>query len=186
MKTYQSLFLVLSVLLSSCVAAVLAGTAGSLVVYDRRSMTTIESDARIFHVVHTKIVQDPRFRDSKIDVSSFNQSVLLTGQTSSAELKTLAANITQQTPHVIRVFNEVTIQPPISLQQMTKDTWITSQIRTNMLTKKGLESGSIRIVTNNSEVFLMGLVTQEQAASAVDVARAVNGVSKVVKVFRYI
>ena len=55
-----------------------------------------------------------------------------------------------------------------------------------MLTKKGLESGSIRVVTENGVVYLMGIVTAEQASLSVDVARRVNGVSKVVKIFQYI
>jgi osmotically-inducible protein OsmY len=55
-----------------------------------------------------------------------------------------------------------------------------------MLTKKGLESGSIRVVTENSVVYLMGIVSNEQAATAVAVARQIEGVKKVVKVFQYI
>jgi len=55
-----------------------------------------------------------------------------------------------------------------------------------MLTTKGLESGSIRVVTENTVVYLMGIATHEQANLAVNVARKINGVSKVVKVFRYI
>ena len=55
-----------------------------------------------------------------------------------------------------------------------------------MLSEKGLESGSLRVITENSVVYLMGIVTPEQANLAVNVARHVNGVRKVVKVFQYI
>ena len=55
-----------------------------------------------------------------------------------------------------------------------------------MLAKKGLESGSIRIVTEDEVVYLMGIVNEQQAALAVDVARRVNGVNKVVKIFQYV
>ena len=55
-----------------------------------------------------------------------------------------------------------------------------------MLTKKGLESGAIRIVTENGVVYLMGDVSHPQADLAVNVARQVPGVQKVVKVFQYI
>ena len=54
-----------------------------------------------------------------------------------------------------------------------------------MLTRKGLESGSIRIVTENGVVYLMGVVSREQANLAVDVARHVRGVARVIKVFKY-
>lgn len=173
-------------LLTGCVAAVVAGAATGLVVYDRRAVTMIERDARIFHLVHTAIVSDPRFRDSHIVVSSFNQVVLLAGETPIASLRATAEKIAQHTPAVRRVYNEITVDQPSLLTQRSKDTWITGEVRTHLLTKKGLESGSIRVLTENEVVFLMGIVTEEQANLAVNVARQVNGVRKVVKVFQYI
>ncbi|TAL59202.1 MAG: BON domain-containing protein [Legionella sp.] len=174
-----------STILTSCVVAVVAGAAAGMV-YDRRSVTTMEADARLFHVIHKSIVTDPKFRDSHILVTSFNRVVLLVGQTPTASLRVMAEKMARATPGVRRVYDEVTIANPIPLTARTKDSWITGQVRSNMLTKKGLESGSIRIVTENGVVYLMGIVTNEQAALAVDVARRVNGVSKVVKIFQYI
>ncbi len=176
--------LLISALLTSCVAAVVAGAAVGMV-YDKRSVATMEADARIFHVVHTKIVSDPQFRSSRILVSSFNQVVLLVGQTPSASLRVVAERVAQNTPGVRRVYDEISVDNPLPVAQRTKDSWITSQVRSNMLTKKGLESGSIRIVTENGVVYLMGIVYPEQGALAVDVARRINGVKKVVKIFQY-
>lgn len=177
--------LLASLILTGCVAAVVAGAAAGMV-YDRRSVKTMEADVRLFHVVHKAIVTNPQFRDSRILVSSFNRVVLLVGQTPVSSLREVAEKMAQSAPGVVRVYDEVTIGNPISLTQRTNDSWITSQIRSNMLTKKGLESGSIRVVTENAAVYLMGIVSQEQAALAVDVARRVKGVNKVVKIFQYI
>ena len=181
-------FLLLFILfiLSGCVAAVIAGAAGGLVVYDKRSFSMIEKDSRIFHKVHTSLVTNPVFDESHIVVTSFNRNVLLAGEVSSASLRKKAESVATSVPNVKRVYNELTIGAPTSLSQRSKDSWITSQIRAKMLTKKNLESGSIRVVTEDSVVYLMGVVTREQAQLAVDVARQVNGVTKVVKVFRYI
>ena len=173
-------------LLASCVAAVVAGAASSLVVYDKRTISMVEKDARIFHVLRSTLVPDPRFRDSHLIVSSFNQVVLLAGQTPDASLRNVAQRIAQQTPNVSRVYNEITIDYPLSMTQQSKDTWITTQVRSKMLGEKGLESGSLRVITENSVVYLMGIVTPEQANLAVNVARQVKGVRKVVKVFQYI
>jgi osmotically-inducible protein OsmY len=186
MKIRSIFFLFVSTLLTGCVAAVVAGAAASIVVYDRRSVVTLESDARIFHLVHTTIVTDPSFRNSRILVSSFNRVVLLVGQTPTASLRVLAEKIAQSTPNVRRVYDEISVDHPLPLSQRTKDIWITSQVRSLMLTKKGLESGSVRIVTENAVVYLMGIVTHEQADLAVNVARQVQGVRKVVKAFQYI
>lgn len=183
---FKSLALVLNcILLTSCVAAVVAGAAAGMV-YDKRSVTTIEADARSFHITHKNIVTDPKLRDSRIVVTSFNRIILLVGQTPSASSRVMAEKIAQSTPGVSRVYNEITIEQPISVAQKTRDSWITGKVRSMMLTKKGLESGSIRIVTENGVVYLMGIATPNQATLAVDVARRVNGVNKVVKIFRYI
>ena len=186
MRTRSIIFLLISTLLTGCVAAVVAGAAAGLVVYDRRSVSTLESDARIFHRIHTAIVKDPRFRNSRIVVISFNQVILLVGQTPTASLRVVAEKIAQKTANVRRVYNEVAVDYPLPIAQRTNDSWITSQVRSLMLTKKGLESGSIRVVTENSIVYLMGIATHEQANLAVNVARQVNEVQKVVKVFQYI
>ncbi len=171
--------------LTSCVAAVVAGAAAGLV-YDRRSITTMEADARLFHIIHTAIVTDPQFKNSRILVTSFNRVVLLVGQTSSASLRVVAERVARTAPGVVRVYDEISVRDPIPLAQRSKDSLITGQVRSNMLTKKGLESGSIRIVTENGVVYLMGIATPEQANLAVDVARRINGVVKVVKIFQYI
>ena len=186
MKIKFIVLLLISALLTGCVAAVVAGAASSLVVYDRRTVSMIEKDARIFHLIHTELVRDPRFHNSRIVVSSFNEVVLLVGQTPSASLRLVAEKVAKQTANVKRVYNEITIDYPLSLTQQSKDTWITSQVRTSMLSRKGLESGSIRVITENAVVYLMGIATTEQANLSVDVARQVPGVRKVVKVFQYI
>lgn len=175
-----------SVLLGGCVLGVMAGAAAGLVVYDKRSVVMIERDARIFHVVHTNIVTDPKFRNSHIAVTSFNQVVLLVGQTPTASLREVAEKIAKTTPNVRRVYNEITIEEPISLADQSRDTWITGEVRSKLLRKKGLESGSIRVVTDHSVVYLMGIATPEQAGLAVDVARQIKGVRKVVKAFQYV
>ncbi|MCX7116113.1 MAG: BON domain-containing protein [Gammaproteobacteria bacterium] len=172
-------------LLTGCVAALLAGTATGVMVYDGRGGVVLERDARIFHLINTTIATDPRFRYSRISVTSFNQVVLLIGQTPAASLRVLAEKIAKRTPRVTRVYNEVTIGEPINLAMKAKDTWITGEVRTQMLARRGLESGSIRIVTENGIVYLMGLVSREQANLAGDVARHVRGVRRVVKIFQY-
>lgn len=186
MKIKTVIFLLLGVLLTSCAAVVVVGAAGGMAVYDRRSVAMMERDARIFYVVRKAIVTDPRFRDSHIVVSSFNQVVLLAGQTPTSSLRVVAEKIVQNTPNVRRVYDEITVDYPLPLTTRSKDSLITGQVRSKMLTQKGLESGSVHMITENGVVYLMGIVTHEQANIAVNVARQINGVMKVVKLFQYI
>lgn len=179
-------WMLMGALLVSCAAVVAVGAAGSMAVYDRRSISSIERDTRIFYVVHKAIVSDPRFRYSHILVSSYNSVILLVGQTPSASLRLVAEKVARSTLNVNRVYNEITIGSPLTFAERSKDTLITTQVRSNMLAEKDLESGSIRIVTENRIVYLMGIATAEQVNIAVNVARHVPGVTKVVKVFQYI
>lgn len=185
LKTIYAASIVAALCLSGCVALVVTGAAVGMV-YDKRGMMTIEADARLFHIIHKAIVTKRQFSDSRILVTSFNRSVLLVGQTTNDSLRVQAEKIAQSAPGVQRVYDELIVANPIPLTQRTKDSWITSQVRSSMLAKKGLESGSIRIVTENATVYLMGIVTEPQSILAVDVARRVNGVNKVVKIFQYI
>ena len=52
-----------------------------------------------------------------------------------------------------------------------------------MLTTSGLHSTEIKVITEDGVVYLMGILTPEQIELAVSVARQVDGVREVVKVF---
>jgi osmotically-inducible protein OsmY len=185
LKFRSMIFLLVAALLTGCVAAVVTSAVAGMV-YDRRSLKTMEADARLYHVIHKTIITDHQFADSRVIVTSFNRAVLLVGETPTASLRDLAGKIAHSTPGAYRVYNELTVSHPIPLTLRSKDSWITSQVRSHLLAKKGLESGSIRIVTENGVVYLMGIATEQQASLAVDAARRVNGVTKVVKIFQYI
>ena|SRR3990167_3202618 len=184
-KYFKYLVLMLALLLNGCVAAVIAGSlATGIVLYDKRSLSVMETDIGICYKINQAIQVDPRFHGTRIVVVCFNRNVLLIGQTPAATLKIMSEKIADKQPLVMRVYNEIHISAPISLNQKTKDTLITSQVRSGLLTKHGLESGSIRIITENGIVYLMGKVNSEQANLAVDVARQIDEVQQVVKVFQ--
>jgi osmotically-inducible protein OsmY len=186
MKWGHVVLLSISLLLSSCVAVVLAGAAAAgMVVYDKRDVAIVQFDTRTAYEINHKIVKDDVFDNSRIGVSTFNRMVLLVGQTPKPSLKNKALKIAQNKKGVKRVYNEIVIANPITISQQTKDAWITSQVKASMLTKKGLKSGSVKIVTENGVVYIMGRVNHDQANLAVDVARRIDGVKKVVKIFQY-
>ena len=51
---------------------------------------------------------------------------------------------------------------------------------------ESFDASRVKVVTENNVVYLMGLVTPAEASAAVEKARWVDGVAKVVKVFEYI
>ena len=178
--------LLISFLLSGCVAAIVAGAASGLIVSDRRSIVSMEQDARIFFIIHSSIAKDPTFTNTRVKVSVYEQSVLLIGQVRKASQRTLVEEIARTTPNVRRVYNHLSLGQPIDLRQQGKDIWINGEVRTLMLTKKGLGTGSIKVDTENNIVYLSGIARPDQADLAATVARKVNGVRQVVKMFQYI
>ena len=84
------------------------------------------------------------------------------------------------------LYNEVTIEQPISNSARANDSWITTKVKTTLLTSPNLNSASLKIITENGVVYLMGLTTRTQAQIATDKTRTVAGVQKIVKLFEYI
>jgi osmotically-inducible protein OsmY len=146
-----------------CIPAVLASAAGGYIIYDDRSVRTLEKDARIFHVIHRGLVRNEQMQGSRIQITSYKQVILLTGQAPYASQRAIAEKIARTAPNVRKIYNEISITHPIGVVQTTEDSGITSNVRSHMLAKKGLESGAIRIVTENGVVYLMGDVTHPQA-----------------------
>jgi osmotically-inducible protein OsmY len=181
--------LALALSLQSCifVAGAAAGAAGIAVVYDHRKLEAVMQDQTIANNIIAKYKATPGFTNdsTRIDVTCFNQVVLLTGETTSQTLRQDAENLARNTPNVNRVYNEISVKGPTSSLTHASDTWITTKIKTQMLATEDLKSGTIKVVTENGVVYLMGIVSRTQADMAVDIARQVAGVQRVIKIFQY-
>ncbi len=168
------------------IAGAAVGAAGVAVVYDHRTLEKILQDQRLASDVAKKINSAPNLRDhSHISVTCFNQIILLTGEATTPELRQQAGELANSVPEVKRVYNQISITSPSSSLTRASDSWITTKIKTEMLATKGLKSGTIKVVTENGTVYLMGIVSHAQADTTVEIARAVSGVQKVVKIFQY-
>lgn len=179
---------VLTCYLQGCifVAGAAAGAAAAAAVYDHRKLEQVAADGAISNKIVDKINAIPGINDNNhISVTVFNGVVLLTGETITPEVRDQVEQVAHSVPNATKVYNEIQIKGATSTLSRASDTWITTKIKTVMLATKGLKSGSIKVVTENGTVFLMGVVTQEQADATVDIARKVAGVQKVVKVFQY-
>lgn len=182
------ILMILALSLQGCffVAGAAAGAAGVAVVYDHRKIEKIIDDQKIVSAISDKIKAEPELRDnSHISITCYDHVVLLTGEATTAKLRRFAEELTNEVPGIKRVYNEITIQGPSSSLTRTSDSWITTKIRTQMLATDGLKSGSIKVVTENGSVYLLGSVKHNQADIAVDIARQVSGVQRVVKMFQY-
>ena len=163
-----------------------AGAAAIAVVYDHRTMQNAVQDTKIANKIVDKINSVPVLRnESHVEVTVFNRVVLLTGETPNTSARQQAEELVKSTPDVARIYNQIIIQGPTSSLTRTSDAWITTKIKGEMLATDDLKSSSIKVVTESGTVYLMGIVTRSQAETAVDIARQVSGVQKVVKIFQY-
>ena len=187
-SSLKLVFLLSCILLSGCESLLIAGAAtGAVASQDRRTVPTQLEDQNIeLKSLSTIFENDDLWGDANIDVVSFNNTVLLVGQTPTAELKAKAGKEIKKIAKVKKVLNQLRIAAPISFFASRNDEFITAKVKSSMLFTEEFPSSKIKVITENSEVFLMGLVTESEASQAVEIARNVGGVTKVIKAFEYI
>jgi len=162
---------------------IIAGTGiySAMVLADRRpiSVTTIdrgiqlELDASLKNKVGT---------NAHINVSVFNQKVLLTGEVPNQSYKDLAIKEVSQQENVKKVFDELKITGSSSTEDRLIDSTLYSLIKAKFVATSDIPSNSMKIVVEAKRVYLMGVVTELEAKAAATVAsRASDSVKEVVK-----
>jgi osmotically-inducible protein OsmY len=152
-----------------------------------RSTGTMIDDQVIESMVKREIWNsDPAFDSSHLVAVSYNGVVLLAGQVETAELRAQAENIAGSLDKVRKVHNELQVGGPISMVARTNDNWLTAKVKSRMLTASEVAGRKVKVVTENGTVYLMGILPRDQADLAVESARSVYGVQKIVKVFEYL
>ncbi|MFV9474764.1 BON domain-containing protein [Advenella sp. RU8] len=173
-----------STLLSACVPLLIGGaaTTTAVVVSDRRTSGMQLTDKNIGIRTENRINEE--LKDTvRINAMAYNQRVLLTGEAPTLAAKEQAAAIAKGVPDVKAVLNEVVVAPPASFSTRANDSWITSKVRTELLTTKNVPSSTIDITTSRGVVYLMGQVTPIEGDRAASAAAGISGVNRVVKVF---
>ena len=183
-------FLSRSTLRSACVAlmvALLAGCANTKGQTDSRTPGNLIDDEAVETLIARQIRKsDPGLKNAHLSVVSFNGIVLLLGQVDSEALKRRATDAATNIRKARTIHNEMEISGPISRVARSNDSWLTSKVKSRLVARRDIRGGRIKVVTENSIVYLMGLVTREHGDKAVAVAQKVFGVQKIVKVFEYI
>lgn len=129
---------------------------------------------------------DERLSRSHINVDSYDGIVLLTGQVENEEMRQLAEDAVTDVKRIRRVHNELGIGGPISLVARTNDNWLETKVRSRLIANPDVAASRIKVVAEDGVVFLIGIVSREQADATVAVTKNVFGVQKIVKVFDYL
>jgi len=177
-----------AVLVQACAPVIVAGGATAAVAAtDKRSVGTQLDDENIELTARRKLNDDNRLGDDiHINITCFNGTLLLTGEATTAEQRDIVVSLVSSIQGVKRVIDsEINVSEPTAFANRVHDSWITGQIKARMLGTENLKSTRIKVVTERSVVYLMGLVSHSQADLATEDARAVSSVKRVVRMFEY-
>lgn len=180
---FISIFLSLSIFLSGCAAGILGGPTSYA---DRRTTESQITDEKLEWqtVLKTQDIEG----DYRANFVSYNQVVLITGQAPNQEIIDKIFNIVKNMKNVKKVENFMIVGPENTVRGIANDIAITSNVISRAFVEDDKDEASVsifhwKVFTEESIVYLMGILNQKEADSAVEIARSSRGVKKVVPLF---
>ena len=128
------LLLVSSTMLQGCVDALIVGgvATGVMLAADRRQAEVMFTDQRIEYTASSRI-GDALKGQGHVNVTSYNYTVLLTGEVPTAQAKAEVEKIVSEVPQAKTVVNELQIAGASSAASRSNDAYITSKVKGNFL-----------------------------------------------------
>ena len=180
------LILTCAAALQACAPMVVGGfVGGTMVVTDRRTSGAqledegieIKGSSRIKEALNGKV---------HVNLASYNRQVLITGEASNERDAKYVSEIISQVDNVRSVLNEIQVANLSTFSERSQDVLIQSKVKASLVDSKDIFASAFKVHAERGVIYLMGRVTQREADRAVEVARNVSGVQKVVKVFEII
>lgn len=197
-KSWKKLALVgaccvaMPLMLNGCGLIIAAGAGGAgvaAVQQDSRSIYNMAYDEGIEQNAYSFIKSNSvlsKPEDLRIAVTAFNGNVLITGQTINRDYLKWVVKQIEGLEHVRKVYNYATLQKPVPSTVVSSDALITSKIKTQLLFGKDINSNRFKVITENGNVFLMGIVNRDESKRAINTVLGIDGVRKVYHIFDYI
>ncbi len=172
--------------LSGCAGLFIAGAATTAnIVTDTRTTKEIWQDNNIEFEIAALGNKAPFKGQVRVVASSYNGTVVLMGQAPTQALVNDLESKARDVEGVKNVHNQIKLKKPLSVTEISNDSWITTKVKSALLTDSELNGVKVKVITEDSEVFLFGYVTAAQANRATDIARNISGVKQVIKGFQY-
>ncbi|MBY7732580.1 BON domain-containing protein [Vibrio splendidus] len=176
----------LTLSLSGCAGIFIAGAATTAnLVTDTRTTKQIWNDNNIEFEVAAITNKQPYRGNVRITASSYRGSVVLMGQAATDSERRAFESQAKEVTGVESIHNQVRVKEPLTISAISNDSWITTKVKSALLANSDLNGIKVKVITEDSEVFLLGLVSREHADIATEVARNVSGVKQVIRAFEY-
>jgi osmotically-inducible protein OsmY len=173
--------------LQGCLPLVAGGAGATALAMDDRRTVGAQTEDREIDLRGESRVNDRLGDKVHINVTSFNRNVLLTGEAPDAAAKAQIESIVREISNVRGVVNEIQVAGVSSYSARGNDSYLTSKVKARFVDNGGdFSVNQVKVVTEASVVYLLGLVTRKEAEAAVEIARTTGGVQKVVRVFEYV
>ena len=190
MKTFVLLAGIAAVRIAFASAATLALGSCALIYPDdpsNLSVGTVIDDKSTALLAQKQIEESsPELEAAHIVVTSYDGVVLIAGQVSSEAQKTAAADAIKNVRTIKRIHNELELAGATSYLARANDGTLTTSVKARLVADNNVHADHIKVVTENGVVYLMGLVSRSESEAAVEVARNVYGVQRVVTLFEYL
>ena len=173
--------------LSGCAPLVAGAAVGGavLVATDRRTTATQLEDQTIEMKASHRLREQLGER-ARINVTSYNRRVLLTGEVASEADRQTALRVVRGVENVLGLIDELAVMGSPSLTARSADALVTARVKAALVDAKDLSANAFKVTTERGTVYLMGLVTPREADRATEIARSISGVQRVVRVFEFI
>jgi osmotically-inducible protein OsmY len=170
--------------LSACAPLLLGGAAmgGALMFTDRRTSGAQLEDEGIELRASSRL-KGALGDTAHLNVTSYNRIALVTGEVATEADRTKLDTTMAGIENMRSAVNEVAVAPATSLGSRSNDLIVTSKVKATLVDAKDMQANAIKVVTERGTVYLMGRVTEREAARAVELTRSIGGVQKVVRVF---
>lgn len=174
-----------ALLFQGCVGVAVVGAgSAAMSAMDRRTTGVQIEDERIELVASNR--SGEKLGDkAHINITSYNRNVLLTGEVADAAARDEVEKIVRGVPNVRGITNDLQVGPLAAMSSRASDAGITGKVKARFVDAGKFNAVHVKVVTEASVVYLLGIVTEAEANDAVEVARTTGGVRKVVKLFEY-
>jgi osmotically-inducible protein OsmY len=170
--------------LQGCIAVVGgAALGGAIVLADRRPTGMQLLDAQIEHNINSALSDRFARQSARIDVTSYDQNVLLAGEVPQDKDRADAEALARGTESVRNVTNELTVGPLGGFNDGSEDTLLSTKVKAALLGVQGLPPEVVKTTATMGSIYLFGKVSAAEADLAKNAASQVSGVKRVVALF---
>ncbi len=171
--------------LQGCFEMAAVGVGTAVVSAQDRRTTGAQIDDQGIELKVSNRVSDRYGNKVHVSVTSYDRNVLLTGEVPDDQTKADIAKIASGVQDVRGIVNELQIAGIPSDPSIANDAYLTGKVKARFLDAGEFNVLHVKVVTEAGVVYLLGIVTPQEAADAVEIARTTDGVRKVVKIFEY-